>query len=97
VVRHFFGKKKRSPLSQIKWSEDSQGRVVRYAFVHIDFAICSRDNGRVLGYDNAHGYAERHWMGTASEVAITDFAETLAKFHAEVDELRRKHYGNKIR
>ena len=97
LVRHYFGKKRSLPLSQVQWFEDREGRVIRYAFAYIDFAICNRDNGRVLGYDDAHGYAERHWMGTASQVPPASFDETLAKFRAEVNELRRNHYGNQVR
>jgi hypothetical protein len=43
---------------------DAAGAVVKYNLVFIHLALCQQDNGRVLGYDNAHGDHERHWMGS---------------------------------
>ena len=34
---------------------DDTGAVVKYNLVFIHFGLCQQDNGRVLGYDNAHG------------------------------------------
>jgi len=35
-----------------------KGEVVRYNLAYINFHLCQTDNGRALGYDNAHGFHE---------------------------------------
>ena len=49
-------------------------KVVSYALAYINPLIFSGDNGRVLGYDNSHGYSHRHYMGsiTAEPEALYD-------------------------
>jgi hypothetical protein len=39
---------------------DDYEAVVKYNLAFIHFGLCQQDNGRVLGYDNAHGHHERH-------------------------------------
>jgi hypothetical protein len=41
---------------------DEQGNMVNYSLAYIDPTICSKDNGRVLGYDNSHGHHHRHLL-----------------------------------
>lgn len=67
--------------------EDGAGRVVKYNLAFIHFGLCQRDHGRMLGYDNAHGHHERHFMGEAQEVEYLSYDVTLRKFHEEV-----RHY-----
>ena len=61
--------------------------VVKYNLVFIHFGVCQQDHGRVVGYDNAHGYHERHFMGNAEEAEFTSYKDTLERFVAEV-----RHY-----
>ncbi len=68
---------------------NQKNEVVRYNLAFIHHLTCRVDNGRVLGYDNAHDMHERHWMGTVEPVAYTSYEETLLRFQAEVDEIRR--------
>ena len=42
---------------------NSVNQVVKYNLAFIHFGLCQQDHGRVLGYDNAHGLHERHFMG----------------------------------
>jgi hypothetical protein len=51
------------------------------------------DNGRVLGYDNAHDYHHRHFMGEVTEVEFIGYDELVSKFEAEVHELWRQEDG----
>jgi hypothetical protein len=37
--------------------------VTRYNLAYINHSICHVDNGRVLGFENAHDYHHRHYMG----------------------------------
>jgi len=69
---------------------DVSGQVVKYNLAFIHFALGTRDHGRLLGYDNAHGGHERHWMGEASEVKFSSYADTLARFLEEIAALKEK-------
>jgi hypothetical protein len=41
------------------------------------------DSGRVLGYDNAHGFHHRHYMGKIEAVAFVSFELTSKIFTSE--------------
>jgi len=64
--------------------------VVKYNLVFIHLGLCQQDNGRVLGYDNAHGHYERHWMGSVQPVAFISYERTLRRFLDEVEALKEK-------
>jgi hypothetical protein len=66
--------------------EDAQGNQVRYNLAFINFHLFSRDNGRVLGYDTAHGKLHRHFAGTVEVIEPAPFREILARFISEIDE-----------
>ena len=51
------------------YSEQRQTVVTRYNLAYINPAIYAGDNGRVLGYDNAHGHHHRHKFGEIDAVA----------------------------
>ena len=69
---------------------DEANRVMKYSLAYINHAVCREDNGRVLGYDNAHGHHERHWMGTAEQVPFTTYEDCVRSFLDEVRELREQ-------
>ncbi|HEX9199645.1 MAG TPA: DUF6516 family protein [Acidobacteriaceae bacterium] len=70
--------------------EDETGKVVRYNLAFINHFLYPRDNGRVLGYDNAHGTHHRHFFGTVEAVSVTSFAEVASRFYEEVKGLRKR-------
>lgn len=43
--------------------QDATRKVVRYNLAFINHFMHGGDNGRVLGYDIAHGFHHRHFMG----------------------------------
>jgi len=51
--------------------------------------MTSKDNGRVLGYDNSHGHHHRHFRGTVETVDYQDYDSILARFILEIEELKR--------
>lgn len=55
-------------LSYEVWGFREKGRTVvtRYNLAYINDEIFRGDNGRVLGFDNAHGRHHRHFMGVVS-------------------------------
>jgi hypothetical protein len=67
--------------------EDANGEVLKYNLAFIHFGVYQQDNGRVVGYDNAHGRHERHFMGQVQEVDFVSYEATLTKFQTEV-----RHY-----
>jgi hypothetical protein len=71
--------------------QDFFDRTVKYNLAFIHFPLCRKDNGRVLGYDNAHGFHERHYMGEAEKTEFVSYEDTLEQFLDEVQALRRNH------
>jgi hypothetical protein len=69
--------------------QDDLGEVVRYNLAFINHLMFSRDNGRVLGYDNQHGYHHRHYMGQTSQVQYQSYDELVDRFLTELDRLRK--------
>ena len=69
---------------------DNVGKVVRYNLAYIHHGICQRDNGRVVGYDNAHGLHHRHRMGKVEPVDFVSFEDIEARFEQDWTEFRRK-------
>jgi hypothetical protein len=39
-----------------------------------------KDNGRVLGYDNDHGYHHRHYLGIEEKVDFNSFEDVKKRF-----------------
>jgi hypothetical protein len=70
--------------------QDPGGAVVRYNLAFINHALCAKDNGRVLGYDNRHGDHHRHFVGAEEKVAFITYEKLLERFLKEVRELRQK-------
>lgn len=64
------------------WTDEQQ-RVRRYSLAYINPLIFSGDNGRVLGYDDAHDYHHRHYFGQITAVNFVSFKATLEKFEQE--------------
>ncbi len=67
------------------WGHVENGKTVvtRYNIAYINPALCHRDNGRVLGYDNAHGYHHRHHMGSVTPYAFESYEATVERFQQE--------------
>jgi hypothetical protein len=72
-------------LSYEVWGYVEKGRTVitRYSLAYINHAIYSGDNGRVLGFDNAHGYHHRHYMGEVKPVVFTSYEAMQERFQQE--------------
>jgi hypothetical protein len=70
--------------------QDSAGNVIRYNLAFISNFICQKDNGRVLGYDSAHGQHHRYFMGKVEEFEFVSYAELADKFFHEVAEICKK-------
>jgi len=84
-------------LSYEVWGYQEKGKTVvtRYNLAYINHSICHVDNGRVLGFDNAHDYHHRHDMGEVTAVAFTSYEATLEKFQQEWLEIVKGTRGKK--
>ncbi|MDO9052407.1 MAG: DUF6516 family protein [Gallionella sp.] len=72
-------------LSYEVWGYTVNGKTVvtRYNLAYINHAIYRGDNGRVLGFDNAHDYHHRHHMGEVAAVEFVSFETTQERFQQE--------------
>ena len=69
---------------------DGKGKVVRYNLAYINFSIFVFDNGRVLGYDSAHGRHHRHYRGRITAVDLPGFEQIEARFQREWTRLAKE-------
>lgn len=84
-------KKKRNGILRFLASTDEKGRLVKYSLSYINPTIFNGDNGRILGYDNGHGYHHRHYMGKEEKVNFVSFEKIKECFEAEWREIHDKH------
>jgi len=82
-------------LREEVWVNENE-EVVRYNLAFLLPHLFYPDNGRVLGFDNAHGIHERHFMGTVTEVEFVNFVQTSERFYREVEAIRRSYEGKSI-
>ena len=69
---------------------DEHGQVVRYNLAYVNHTVFSGDHGRAVGYDNAHGYHHRHYMGVVEPVEFISFEDIEVRFEADWVVFRRK-------
>jgi len=69
---------------------DKQGNVTRYNLAYINHHVYSGDNGRVIGYDNAHDGHHRHYLGRVEPVKFVSFEDIEVQFEQAWTELRNK-------
>lgn len=72
-------KKGNGILRREVWVNDL-GVVTRYNLAYINLRLFHGDNGRVIGFDNAHDFHHRHYFGTVEAVVFTSFIETEILF-----------------
>lgn len=66
---------------------DGSGRVTRYNLAYVNPQMFAGDNGRVLGYDNAHGFHHRHHYGKVTAVQFEHLEAIEDAFQDELAEL----------
>lgn len=86
--------KKGNGILNFSFLQNENGEVIEYSFAYINHQICTKDNGRVLGYDNAHGEHHRHIMGKYEKVDFISFEDTQGKFETEWKEYHAKQQCN---
>lgn len=71
-------------------SVNADNVITRYSLAYINYNVCRVDNGRVLGYDNAHDYHHRHYMGAVEPVKFVSFDQIEKQFQREFEVLYAK-------
>ena len=69
---------------------DQNGRVTRYNLAYINHRLHHGDNGRVVGYDNQHGYHHRHFFGQVEPIAFISFEKIEEQFESDWLTLRQQ-------
>lgn len=62
---------------------DAKGNVTRYNLAYINQDLFGGDNGRVIGYDNAHGFHHKHYFGEVTPEKFISFQDTEARFEQD--------------
>ncbi|MFD1561931.1 DUF6516 family protein [Paraburkholderia silviterrae] len=87
-ARHIIAKRRgNGELRREVWVNE-RGWVTRYNLAYINHNIYQRDNGRVIGYDNAHGYHHRHYFGNVEAVGFVSFEDIEDQFTRDWTALR---------
>lgn len=80
------------------WQDSLSRACVRYNFAYVNGAIVALDNGRVVGFDDAHfypGFSSKHhchWMGNVYENKKPfDIATIDERFNRFLRRLRQIH------
>ena len=69
--------------------QDEQGNIIRYNLAYINHQLYPDDNGRVIGFDNQHGYHHRHFMGKIDPIDFASFEELENRFDQECSLLHK--------
>jgi hypothetical protein len=65
------------------WVDQATGQVSRYNLAYINHGIFAGDNGRVVGYDNAHDGHHRHYLGKVEPIVFISFEDIEARFEQD--------------
>ncbi len=69
------------------WMNEINNEVEHYAMAYINPVEFTKDNGRVLGYDNSHNYHHRHYKGIIEPIEFISFEDITKRFLREVRSL----------
>jgi hypothetical protein len=75
--------RKRGLIVRIQVDYSRAGNLLRYSLSLIDLSS-SIDNGRIVGYDNAHGKHHRHYFGRVDCVEFESYEKLESQFEAQV-------------
>ncbi|MEQ1601256.1 MAG: hypothetical protein ABL885_05750 [Methylophilaceae bacterium] len=85
---HVIAAKKGNGLLRREVWVDANNVVSRYNLAYINHQLFKGDNGRVFGFDNAHGYHHRHYFGKVEAIDFTSFENVEHFFELEWIKLR---------
>lgn len=62
------------------WVDEATKQVTRYNLAYINHKLYAGDNGRVVGYDNAHDGHHRHYFGVVEPIEFISFEDVEERF-----------------
>jgi hypothetical protein len=65
------------------WINEATRQVSRYNLAYINHNVFAGDNGRVVGYDNAHNSHHRHYFGSVEPVDFVSFESIEERFEQD--------------
>jgi hypothetical protein len=65
------------------WIDGVSKKITRYNLAYINHRIYPDDNGRVVGYDNAHDSHHRHYFGAVEAIDFLSFEDTEVRFERD--------------
>lgn len=65
------------------WVDSITGKVTLYNLAYINHRLYAGDNGRVVGYDNAHDGHHRHYFGVVEPVDFVSFEDIEERFERD--------------
>lgn len=88
--RHKISNKRGNGQLRRETWEDEHGNIIRYNLAYINYQLYPGDNGRVVGFDNQHGYHHRHFMGKTESVEFVSFVDLENRFDMEWSSLLKE-------
>lgn len=91
--------KRRGPEARICLEaevETKTRKVLRFRMVYINPLSFAGDNGRVLGYDNAHGYWHRHYLGSETQLPEMNYETLVQTFEKELAQVLDDESNGKL-
>lgn len=76
-------------LKELVEQDADTKELLKYSLAYINPLIHAGDNGRVLGYDNAHGFPHKHYMGRITPEPNRSWEEIRKRFEQEWREIAR--------
>ena len=70
------------------WISEVTGKVIHYNLAYINHRLHAHDNGRVIGYDNAHDGHHRHYFGKVEPINFVSFEDIENRFEQDWIALR---------
>jgi hypothetical protein len=70
------------------WVDEVTRQVTRYNLAYINHRLHGGDNGRVVGYDNAHDGHHRHYFGEVKPIDFVSFEDIEDRFEQDWIALR---------
>ena len=78
--QHVISLKKGNGILRREVWVDDKCNVTKYNLAYINLSLFSDDNGRIIGFDNAHGYHHHYYFGKVEAVTFISFEATELLF-----------------
>jgi hypothetical protein len=65
------------------WVDEVTKKITRYNLAYVNHNIYPGDNGRVVGYDNAHDGHHRHYFGVMEPIEFVSFEDIEERFEQD--------------